>query len=884
MVAGGLFVLYGRHGDQLLLLGVDPATGKTRWQQPAGVGTATGAQPSVAVSQARVAYLRPDPKVARRSIVVVADATTGTDLVRSSPGFYAPGLGACSVDPGDWSRVGLCVSRQTDDQGGWTTVRSGLDLRTGGLSGAESQPSYEATGVPGLRVEIDIDGRRLIGSNGGQDRWTSSLAAYVEHADTRGPLTFRRYGNVAVGTAVLIEPVGLTAEGATYHLDPSQDVISFGVDLSSGKLLWRVNGAASDCLTDSALRCRYVGRADIVTGSAGPRVASATGLAVSVERFDPATGRPSWTANLGRVPGLLSDPDPDRTANTVAPAVVGAGQRRLVLGPSTPEVVDLGTGKVGPPAVGEVFWCPAPPSAGSQAGGLWQPCDAQGSPVSLPGETVPVGVGAAVKDGTRVIRGVAEPDALAGYELLPSDPSVAQTASSPTGQVGPVVAGPAAPTLTRVWSNSSVLPLSAPVVVGGTAVYYATADRLLYLVGLDPQTGRQRWQVPATVAFLDKDDGLSVRTFGDRVLYFEDAGVPLTAFLDSLDPATGRSLRLTQAKQWDSQPSLCDLSVTEVCLTARADHVDHAGSTYAVDVAHGTIRDYLAAADDVSGWQHLVGPLYSHGTGAAMVLARLAGSVKIWQRSLTDLFGPGTDSITWQSLTWNDETFVLTALRNVKNSGDGRSAPLSMTAGVVTVSLYRATGALLWRDDGVSTGCFHDLPQPANSGVVFCRYTGTLEDNQGETFGTAQGLTVTVQQLDRVTGKPVWSTLIGAMPDLARPYGNVQLMWAGAGRLVVRNASGAHVLDLGTGVLTGTNPTDVFWCERTSMFEQDQTYWVDGQPVTTRSGSNMVEPCLRDGTAVDAAPTNLGQSQVAVAGALRLVSTPQGVMGFRMVS
>ena len=893
VAAGGSIVVYARRGTQLVLVGLDPATGQIRWEQKAAAGVEPGGTMSPTVSDSRVAYLRSDPANPLRSTIVVADGATGTDLLRTAPGFYYSGFGTCTgPETGGWVKGGLCGWKRSADHGQWSAERIQLNLKTANIS-APAATDDSTTGIAGLQEQSLDHDRWLSATRQGVQRWAHPLADYLGRAGTLGPLHFRQVDRVAVVTAFVAQPSAVTPTSTVYDIDLRTGIITFALDLDTGKLLWKTAGASADCLDDTKLsvRCHYSGHATLTVAGNGAATVAPVGLGVTLEHFDPRSGRISWSAALGSVPGLVALPGDVTVDARPAALAAGAGRRMLALGPSTPRVVDLSTGVVGPPTPGEVFWCPVVGSGSPtpvRAGGTVQPCDAGGHAVAASGASVPASVGAAIKVGGQVVRAVSTATAVTGYVLLPHDPSATSAATSAAGARTPIVVGLARTTLTQAWTNSDLLPVSAPVVVGGTAVYYGTIDRLLYLVGLDPQTGRQRWRVPASMAFLEKDHELSVRTFGDQVLYYESSGTNLSAFLDALDPATGKSLRLTQAQEWDKQPSPCSDSVIEVCTQARSGLTgpDDAESAFAIDVAHGTTRSYLDDSGGPVGWQRLFASLYQQGTGETGAIATFNGSSKIWQKSLTDLFGPGTSNVYWQRVRWTDTDFELTVLRNLSKDGSGHWRPVSLASQVETVVFSRATGQVRWRSPGLALGCFSQLSYsssgPADPATeIACRYTGTASDagNDGN-FSRSDNVDVTIQRVDPSTGAPSWSRDLGRVAELDTPADNAPLAWAAAGVLALHTGSGVQVIDLGTGAVRPAATTDVFWCARDTTFEQDQTYWLDGQPVTARTGSGVVEACNRAGQVATGTPSALGPGTV-TAGQTELVATPEGVVGFR---
>jgi len=94
---GGVAVVYGTAGDDLVIYGLDPVTGAQLWSKPASLPTDQSDAIEVREIDGAVAYFRPTGS-ARLAVLVLADPTTGADLTVSAPRYWYTLPARCDDD------------------------------------------------------------------------------------------------------------------------------------------------------------------------------------------------------------------------------------------------------------------------------------------------------------------------------------------------------------------------------------------------------------------------------------------------------------------------------------------------------------------------------------------------------------------------------------------------------------------------------------------------------------------------------------------------------------------------------------------------------------------------------------------------------------------
>jgi hypothetical protein len=381
---------------ELLVVGLDPATGAKLWQQPTTPSRVTrGVVVRIEkVGDDKIAYLRPTRDDGAHAELVVADARTGKDLARSPEAIFKGFPAACA------GSTDLCVTSRLSSNGvrrqyrleiaGGRHVANSVELPRG------ARPLYKAD----LHDLSDPD-RSLGLIRDGKLRWSKrTRAVFPRQGSSDNGWLWRLFRGVFVGSAYG-DP---TREGSSWRRDTSHAATA-GLSEATGELLWRDEGSRLDCLYYEAehvpVRCRIRGivtlRPDLPP--------SVEGLAVAIEGFDPATGQTTWSMMLGAEARLATrDPPPPI-----------AGPTHIVVAASTgPIVLDYASGETRVPVPEEAFWCRTPTTyelaipyrrpdgteGYSRPGGaLAFACDAQGQPAAtMPALAATIAAGAHIGD------------------------------------------------------------------------------------------------------------------------------------------------------------------------------------------------------------------------------------------------------------------------------------------------------------------------------------------------------------------------------------------------------------------------------------------------------------------------------------------------------
>jgi hypothetical protein len=401
---------YATEGRELRLVALDPTSGRQLWRQPASLGAIVPGVPAgVAEVDGRIAYLRPDRKGRLFARLVVADPATGDDvavspplLFRSPPGPCTDGVDVCATSQEDYA--GRALPHRMRVGTGAYVPDPGSRVPGGSRVLAQVDPAD-------VLIEVGTEGVETLGLvRDGALRWRTPLrdafpAGYSTDNGWSWDL-FREQG-VYAGTVFTADKVG---RDGTRTTDLGATAASAGLSTVDGSVLWRDRGSWIRCsgsleaATDAdrrdatvlPVRCRYRGTAT----SRPDGSESFSGLAVTVEGFDPRTGRATWSVPVGAAPSLAG--------SETAPAIAGQTQF-LILTDRDPVVLDVASGATHQPRDGESFWCrsvvlfdyreaydPDGPNPFKRVGGeLATPCDRHGRPAKqLPSAAATTTIGA----------------------------------------------------------------------------------------------------------------------------------------------------------------------------------------------------------------------------------------------------------------------------------------------------------------------------------------------------------------------------------------------------------------------------------------------------------------------------------------------------------
>lgn len=378
-VAGGgrVLVLVSASDRSVWLEAVDARTGKVAWKLPESFSEITpGVETTPLVHAGVVLALVPvggagSPYVRLEGVRVASGAVAWRSRSRSVV------TDAPSSCPQPLGRNGFCVVAATAP--GKPSALVALAPATGAgaavVPGVERSMSttpglYQAYSTPSVLIGVRTPG----GTVWGQPVSRLFGAGY----DPNDGWDFDQSGAAWIGF------VGKARHGTTVPLG-GQNTIA--VSQATGKRLWSDPGVfecgGQDILTGDWL-CLLTGTATL---TASGKVTTSKDASLTLEGFDPATGRITWRLPAGHIADLMR-----------GDVAIGDAHHLLV---STPQarklVVDLRNGATAAPAAGQAFWCGhanffriAPPKGVTTpqrvGSNLYAPCNASRQPLTaLPG-------------------------------------------------------------------------------------------------------------------------------------------------------------------------------------------------------------------------------------------------------------------------------------------------------------------------------------------------------------------------------------------------------------------------------------------------------------------------------------------------------------------
>ncbi|HYN71373.1 MAG TPA: hypothetical protein VES60_02645 [Nakamurella sp.] len=936
---GGVAVVYGTAGDDLVIYGLDPVTGTQLWSKPAALPTDRSDSIDVREIDGAVAYLRPTG-TARLSQLVLADPTTGADLTVSAARYWYTLPARCHDDA--W----VCLTSYVQQAGGhWDLRRFRVNRATGDTVAVDVDDSatddYQLP-VGDLFYSLSDDGAMQIGRRvDGSVLWTKPSSDIWGPTMPR-PWYFTTWDTESHGFAIMTTEGRGTDQPGGARLDLAKDVASASVSLADGAVRWVSPGAAVGCGADPyllwdvteddaadtlAYRCKYTGSAVRNFSALRGLQLTTTDLSVAVEAFDPMTGDVRWTADVGDARALASDSAGQKSALLDDDHVVVANSAGWL-------VVDLQAGQSRPTTADDVLWCtdesafprPEPyfqestPITTAKRSGVVHPCRPDGSAAPLPTAAIPSKLSASFDGDRRVI---ALSDGVAGFLVPPAaggdadaDGGAAgsETATSASTEATPdstadstpssAAAGgePAAPALHAVeqaWAATGFEAKTTPKLVGETAVLYGTVGTQLFLIGLDPATGAERWRHPATAGALSPRQEVEVVTLDDKVAFLRP--VPNNdrmAQIALIDPATGADVIVTEMQWWLGFPAVCYDDPATWCATAyylEPNATTLTSRRFRIDRGTGalTLIPEPAAAPSAP-YTVLRNDVVQINGAPTDTLGVVRDGAVVWSRPVTDLAGAGATLDGWW-VTEDDgatpmlELSVHTGWSGSSDSG-GRYPSLDLATNLVTVGINRNDGAVVWSKPGTWSGCRGKLwfsrtmstpgsPDPA----LRCRYTGRLDSNppnRGYDLTEATDLTVTLERVDLQTGEPIWSVPLGAERSLAVDAFGPTVSLLDDHRLL----TGGRVVDLDDGSSRAPAGGETFWCPGRQSFDQTVEWMgTDGSIRRDRRVQGEVVQCDGSGNAASGTPSAVPLAVSAVTdGGLRLVSTPAGVVAYRV--
>jgi outer membrane protein assembly factor BamB len=403
-VAGG-FTFFGRtKAGTYELTTVNARTGKVRWRHPASESLPLGQERGpVVVGRTAVFTQMVNESRFTQQVVAVDVATGRVRWIHGRGGlslFWAPeACGATTV----------CVSLHDTTTPPHTSTQRVRILDVGtGRQLSQSPPLDAVKLAPGLYDSVDH--RQLVRTTtDGRQLWRRPIEAIFGDVNplevnviptTRAGRKWQTIGlndnwDIQLGDGRYVGEIGGRGKLSVAKRLRYLDYAAVGAfDAATGRRLWAARGATVFCghlefTLDHPVRCRKTGQVDLSPGA--PDKWRLNDVNVTVEGFDPATGRTRWSWQAGSVRGLAIDYGDDHSVIRLDDTTY------LVKAPAGTVLLDLDSGprQVGGPL--PTGWCFGETAATPKQTGYsyyWEgpltrlsPCDAAGKETKLPANT-----------------------------------------------------------------------------------------------------------------------------------------------------------------------------------------------------------------------------------------------------------------------------------------------------------------------------------------------------------------------------------------------------------------------------------------------------------------------------------------------------------------
>jgi hypothetical protein len=248
----------------------------------------------------------------------------------------------------------------------------------------------------------------------------------------------------------------------------------------------------------------------------------------------------------------------------------------------------------------------------------------------------------------------------------------------------------------------------------------------------------------------------------------------------------------------------------------------------------------------------------------------------VWRVPASAAFPPGFSSDNgWSWRLFADQQVLVGSIYGEPTTID-QAYIRDLARGAATAGFSASTGEVLWRDPGSSFQC----PYGKTQYPVRCRARGisTYRLGAGSSF---EGLHVTVEGFDILTGKTTWSVPMGGAEVLVG--GGTEPAIAGPSQLVLQGPAGPVVLDYATGAATRPAADATFWCMTRVKYEYSRPSQTrDGTWSHSRPGGLLATICDsrgRTATELPSAPATFATG--ARIGSHIVVATQDGYVGYR---
>jgi hypothetical protein len=438
----------------------------------------------------------------------------------------------------------------------------------------------------------------------------------------------------------------------------------------------------------------------------------------------------------------------------------------------------------------------------------------------------------------------------------------------------------------------------------GMVVAYATDDDELFLLGIDAETGEERWRQAASPGEVVTGIAVTPNVIGGYPVYFRPGDThELFAQLVVADPATGDDVVVTDPMLFMSPPHACDDEEVAICLSARSGYEDSRTSLMLELDGDGSLEPDPGTQGLPAEGRPLSTGLYDVRIDGTEYLVAVDGEQELWRVEVEDAFGPGYTSDAGWAWSYDEQADRYIGLLGYDYGVDEFPFVLDL-AWARTVALDGGSGEVLWAEDGVRDRCGTALSTPDDETLeaerdgerirrhpvpVRCRTSGELLYEDEEDFDPTQdAVEVVLEGYEVETGETRWELALD--PEEAGPllyalgFFSEEPLVRGAGTEVVAPNDGQRVvMDLATGDQREVAEGETFWCAAPSQeFDYRVPYYIQDEPHYRRIGGRTYEWCDVDGEVLDDAtpPAGVPNGVGTWVEDLVVVATPDGLRAY----
>ena len=430
-----------------------------------------------------------------------------------------------------------------------------------------------------------------------------------------------------------------------------------------------------------------------------------------------------------------------------------------------------------------------------------------------------------------------------------------------------------------LWTQNAAKPLGQPVAVGGTVVVYALHGSALSIEALDAANGKIRWQQPAATGAAAAGIELVPAVSNGRVVYLRPVqGSMVNTSVVVADVLTGRDTAVSQQNYpVGSRPVGCQ---DRVCFSVFSGTDQQA---VVMDPATGAVS---SAGAGTGG--RTIGPYGLESVqqpGKPEQLTRSVDRSALWTTPIASIFRPGFS-------TNGGWVFHVLPKQNLLIGSVGAYDPdhpqptdLELGTSLEMAGIDLSTGARRWLlSGGVDYQC---MPQAAvvEGGPlvdVRCRWgTDTVAHRVGNQL-VLRTASWSVEGFDPATGATTWTVPL-ADPSGKSPQAALQrIEVVGENTLLVPGRTSEQLIDPVSGTIRPAPADTAAVCVvgiETSLAGGERT--INGRTSNQYATGSRATRCTADGAPTTRASTSWPSWVGATAGQVHVVTTSDGLQGFK---